>query len=535
MTTDTKEKSEVRVNEREVMGSIKEALRKIHPEPVWAIPEAVINSFTAMRFLPPSRRDVFITLKAGPDMKDTYIIDEGTGITNWSYIMRHAGYEPTSEEYIRNLKDPNYMNKMGLGIPCIASLSLEGEAEFRSVFLNPKGQEEGLVATYTVKEGRKEGWIEPEAHPGAQDVWNEYGVSIPIKTGCWIVIKSARQYAIETVKKILSELFSLKLSRGYHIMLKDLSTDKDWIDVRPIPGFHCDREKTMGYIHHPNPKFGDFRVYGDLRPVDKTEGCGIDALVKQMKIGPHQSDYMCHGHVDCDILEYTLNREGLVIDKYNSVYNQFTKIVDDWCIAEKFDKKPTQNIKSQRQEKKWKERLKHLWNKYYLRNTLHQVLSVNRIMSPEGIAMLGQQKQPRPKVIRTIKRCPAGYHWDSKLDECVKNPDPNQGTILPKGTGEEREAKIKRITKKPKPEVPESCVPDLDVVKYASSDKFYVFIDVASSAIVFNTYHRWVRENIDNVSDETIDLLLIIALLNAIPQNQHMGSEQFLKRVTEEL
>ena len=41
---------------------------------------------------------------------------------------------------------------MGIGIPSITSLSKDGVTEFRSVNINSKGQEEGLVATYVLED-----------------------------------------------------------------------------------------------------------------------------------------------------------------------------------------------------------------------------------------------------------------------------------------------------------------------------------------------------------------------------------------------
>lgn len=531
---------QVHISERTIRGSIRESLSKIHTDPIWAYPEGVLNAFTAMRHLDPHKRVVAITLKAGAVLADSYIIGEGTGITNYAYLRDNMGYDNT-EEYIRDLKDPNYMNKMGLGIPSIASLSLEGEAEFRSVFINKKNQEEGLVATYTVKEGRPEGWIIPEEHPAPNYIFTAYACNIPIKTGCWVIVKNSRQYTLEEVRRLLSSLFSRKLNAGYRIILKDSSKDGDFTEVRPMPGFCCKHESTFGYVHHPNKKLGDFRVYGDLHSVDKVEGAQVFVLYKQMKIGYWPNEYMCNGYVDCDTLEFKPDREGIRMDKNSSVYNQFNELVIKQCIKERFDKKPIKGLKSLKIEKKWADRFKSLFQKYYLKNSWHDLIRVNSILEPSGPQIgsgsnrHGSGVQNKPKVIKVIKRCPDGFHWDKKIDECVPNTEPNHGTVKPTGTGIEHEKKDKKIRKRPRPVIPEQAIPDLGVVKQASPDKFYVWIDVTNSTIVFNTYHAWVRDHIDSASDETIDLLLTIALLNVVPQNQNLGSDQFLKRVTEEL
>ena len=133
---------------------------------------------------------------------------------------------PTVRRYIESQKDPDYLNKMGIGIPTIASLSKDGIAEFRSVSLNTKGQEEGLVATYTL-EGHG-GWILPAEHPDSRYVFNVDDATPEItdmKTGVWAIVKNAKQYTKEKVDKKLSKIFARKLSAGYHIQLRETVSD----------------------------------------------------------------------------------------------------------------------------------------------------------------------------------------------------------------------------------------------------------------------------------------------------------------------
>ena len=146
------------IQDRQTRKSAKEVINNIHSEPKWGYVEATINAFTAMRHLPPSERIVHIILPAiipegFPGTEAAFIPAEGTGFENYDYVEKNIGYDTDTEEYIEQQKDPDYLNKMGIGIPSIASLSKDGLAEFRSVSINAKGQKEGLVATYTLEDG----------------------------------------------------------------------------------------------------------------------------------------------------------------------------------------------------------------------------------------------------------------------------------------------------------------------------------------------------------------------------------------------
>ena len=161
------------IQDRTIRRSVKEAISEIHSDPIYGYVGAVINAFTAMRHMPASERIVHIFLPHNYSTKyvnDAHIVAAGTGFTNYGYIEKNMGYDTESEEYKIDQRDPDYLNKMGIGIPTIASLSKDGIAEFRSVSKNSKGQEEGLVATYTLADGG--GFIIPAEHPDSKYVFD---------------------------------------------------------------------------------------------------------------------------------------------------------------------------------------------------------------------------------------------------------------------------------------------------------------------------------------------------------------------------
>jgi hypothetical protein len=104
-------------------------------------------------------------------------------------------------------------------------------------------------------------------------------------------------------------------------------------------------------------------------------------------------------------------------------------------------------------------------------------------------------------------------------DEEAKNPrGPNK---LRKGTG--RNTKLSD-------EFTDQSIPDLKPRKQNDPSKFCVYINEADSALVFNTYYDWVANVWDHPNDSTMDLLLNIALMNAIEENQEIPVQEFLKR-----
>ena len=156
---------------------------------------------------------------------------------------------PTLRNTKLDQRDPDYLNKMGIGIPTIASLSKDGIAEFRSVSKNSKGQEEGLVATYTLAEGG--GFIIPAEHPDSKYVFEQGGTQLGLETGVWVIIKNAKYYQVDKVYRLLSEIFARKLGAGYHIHLYG-PTEKTPRIVKPPEDFDQEHEQIIGYVHDDN-------------------------------------------------------------------------------------------------------------------------------------------------------------------------------------------------------------------------------------------------------------------------------------------
>jgi hypothetical protein len=154
----------INLKERDVVGSAKRIFALIHTNPKWGVIEGMLNSMTAMR-KNTSKREIYITLKVGNSC-DTQWEDYGTGITNYEYLEGKMGYDATTEEYHVNQKDPEYLNKMRIGINSIANLSKSGIVEFHSVTLDKEGRPNGLIATYVLDKTTGVGaWQVPAEHP----------------------------------------------------------------------------------------------------------------------------------------------------------------------------------------------------------------------------------------------------------------------------------------------------------------------------------------------------------------------------------
>ena len=522
----------IHISNRALNQSARQAINDVHGDPIWGVPEAVINAFTAMKHLEPHHRIVCITLKAGKNQNDTYVIAPGTGITNYDYIEKNIGYNTDSEEYIRNQKDPDYLNKMGIGIPSIAKLSKDGIAEFRSVSINAKGQEEGLVATYTLQNGG--GFIIPAEHPDSKYVFQMDGAMAGIKTGVWVIVKNAKQYPLKRVISLLSEIFARKLNSGYHIEVKESMTD-EFTRVRPPNEFCSKHQETIGVVH--DDKFGDFPVYADIHQAGKSEDSTVNVLMKKMKIGVFDSEYMAKGYAGCDILDFKPDREGISIDIYNNKYSQFQSILQSYYQKHGISKKPTEQMKNLKAEKKWLKKFQDVWARYYSKNPQHRVLNVDAIQSTSNITGKPASKK---KVTRLTRRCPNGFHWSSKLNQCIptldkvdRKPPSDKEAGNPRGPNKPHKGTGRNT--KLSDEFTDQSIPDLKPRKQNDPSKFCVYINETDSALVFNTYYDWVANVWDHPNDSTMDLLLNIALMNAIEENQEIPVQEFLKRLAHQL
>ncbi len=104
----------INIKDRNVRGSAKKALIDMHTDPKSAIFEALLNSFTAMRKM--DKKEVHMTQNAGNN-HDVIIEDLGEHFSNevYEYLENNMGYE-INEEYLISQKDPEYLNKMGIGM-----------------------------------------------------------------------------------------------------------------------------------------------------------------------------------------------------------------------------------------------------------------------------------------------------------------------------------------------------------------------------------------------------------------------------------
>jgi hypothetical protein len=522
----------IHISNRALNQSARQAINDVHGDPVWGIAEAVINAFTAMRHMESQHRTVRITLKAGKNQSDTHIVAPGTGITNYEYIENNIGYDTDSEDYIANQKDPDYLNKMGIGIPSIAKLSKEGIAEFRSVSINAKGQEEGLVATYTLQKGG--GFIIPAEHPDSKYVFNMDSVQADMKTGVWVRVINSKQYTLQKVVMLLSEIFSRKLNSGYHIEVRETMADEFTI-VRPSKDFCSKHQETIGNVH--DDKFGDFPVYADIHIANMSEEATVNVLMKKMKIGVFDSEYMAKGYAGCDILDFKPDREGISIDPYNDNYRQYQKIVLDYYEKLGIPKKPTEQMKNFKKEKKWKEKMKQVFLKYYQKNPTHKFLSVDAMPSIDSNI---PGRTTGRKVIRPLLRCPKGFHWSEKQKKCIPTLEkPERPTRTEQPTGEEhkRTARPKEKGKRPKitEEFADQSIPDFKILKGHDPTKFCVYISEKESALIFNTYYDWINEVWGKASDDTMDLLSNMAMITAVDDNKGISLEEFLKRLANQL
>jgi hypothetical protein len=525
------------IQDRIVGKSVKIAINEIHSEPIWGILEGVINSMTALKNHPPHKRVVCITLRAGRSGNDLYIVDQGTGITNYHFIEKHLGYDIDTKEYQAQQLDPDYLNKMGIGIPSMASLSRDHLVEFRSVFINQKGNPEGLIATYSLAD-RVGGFVIPAEHPSSTEVFNVDGATADMHTGTWVIIKNAKTYHIDRIYSLLSDVFARKLKDGYHIRLRGSMKD-DFRDVLPPQKFCCAHENPIGFVH--DDILGDFQVRADIHPVSKAEDSEVRIQMKKMKMGLFSSEYMARGEVNCDCLEFKPDREGLVIDQEDPKYAQLEQLILNEFERLGIEKRPTQALHDVKRSKKWKEKAQEVWARYYNRNGTDSLLRILALKSPDGspsnnIPGLGQTKL----VSRPTKRCANGFHWDNKLKQCVANPPPPETEQEQKEHEEGRKRKPykkhrkgrkKGQRRKINEEYTEQSIPDFNMARTRDPSRIGVWISETESTIFFNTHYQWAAEAWENATDREMDLLVCMAIMDAVPENRSLSPHEFLLKM----
>jgi hypothetical protein len=514
----------INLKERDVVGSAKRIFALVHTNPKWGVIEGMLNSMTAMR-KNTSKKEIYITLKVG-NTGDTQWEDYGTGITNYEYLEGKMGYDTTTEEYHVNQKDPEYLNKMGIGINSIANLSKSGIVEFHSVTLDKEGRPNGLIATYVLDKTTGIGaWQVPAEHPDSRYVLVRKGTDI--QTGVRVLVKNAKEYPPKIIIGFLSEILARKLKQDYKIYVRGTEYG-EYVQVHAPDDFCSKHEEIIGQVHHS--ELGIFPVYADLHPTDRAEQAETEVLIKKVKMGSYDSEYLQRGYVGCDALDFKPDREGIIIDEYNEMYRKFKEIVDGYSIRQGFDKKSTPPMNSIKNEKKWIQKAQEMVLKYYRRNdndALLQLESIKQQSELTGVPTMG-------KIKRIRHRCPDGQHWDATLMKCV----PAQ-QVQHEETGEPKKKynKHKHRGRKPKlsDKYDEESIPRLHLKRgKKGNDRLIVILDEKESTLWFNTSHDWVTK-LENASDETMELLIMLAIIDAVPDNQDISGKTLLRKLSDTL
>jgi hypothetical protein len=529
------------IQDRQTRKSAKEAINRVHSEPKWGYVEATINAFTAMRHLPASKRIVVIILPEINGSSVARIIAEGTGFVNYDYVEKNIGYDTDSPEYIEQQKDPDYLNKMGIGIPSITSLSKEEIAEFRSVSINAKGQEEGLVATYTLEDGG--GFTVPADHPNSQYV---FPVGHPLNgtTGVEVIIKNAKYYRPDTIYDLLSETFARKLQAGYTIYLIG-PNDKNARQVRSPDNFFCDRERVIGYVHDDKLNT-DFPVYADIRQADKPKDMHLRVLMKKMTIDRNPqseadlTEYQAKGYYGCDILAFKPDREGMSIDPYDAKHQQVEKLVLEEFRRQGIQKKPTEQMRNEKREKKWKQKATEVFLKYFEKNRDDTVL---RVQAMSQTSPRTGKPEPGGKVSKPTRRCPNGQHWSKKLGACVVNTESikprniSVGPKTPRGPNTPHFPKDNNNNKRRRmdDEYTPQSIPNWKMARGSNPNKWLIWIDETESTIYFNFIYPWVEDVYENANDSTMEILYVVAFMNAVKQNRELALDQWLQKLAKSL
>ena len=64
------------------------------------------------------------------------------------------------------------------------------------------------------------------------------------------------------------------------------------------------------------------------------------------------------------------------------------------------------------------------------------------------------------------------------------------------------------------------------------NNKWYMVFDEQASMIWFNTSHDWTNNKLLNASDETKELVSMIAIMIAVPNNHDISIESFHKKLS---
>ena len=79
----------------------------------------------------------------------------------------------------------------------------------------------------------------------------------------------------------------------------------------------------------------------------------------------------------------------------------------------------------------------------------------------------------------------------------------------------------------------EDSIPDLGIMyAWSGMDRPMVFIDIDQSAIVINLDYEWAKK-LAGANEETMDVLICHAIIEAYPENKNISTEEFNKQYWE--
>jgi hypothetical protein len=479
----------INIKDRNVRGSAKKALIDMHTDPKWAIFEALLNSFTAMRKM--DKKEVYITQNAGNN-HDVIIEDLGEGISNdvYEYLENNMGYE-INEEYLISQKDPEYLNKMGIGMNGIADMSIDGILEFNSVSIDKQARENGLIARYMIdRKTGGSGFVVPAEHPSHTYVLQRK--LDEVQTGVRLVIKNAKE--VRKLSEFIAEKFERKITQGYKIFIRN--KEYEVFEQIHTPKDFCGKhEEIIGCIE-------DYPVNADLHSVDKKDDIKVGVLVKKIRVGTYLSKHMMKGYAGCDILELVVNREGIKADESNEIYQAFTKIVDEYAKQQKFeltpDSKDTDKVKN---KKKWTDMIiDKLLNFYKLHPDKPQLnfLALKKKSNLTFDSKVGGSQKPKP---------------NTKTDVRIKKPSIPTGRINKKHKHRNR---TNRIT-----DSDQEGEPDLELIPInATKQRPLIYLDVMESAIMVNKDWPNAYEKIENATDDFRDAMISWTIAEAFSETR---------------
>ena len=358
-----------------------------------------------------------------------------------------------------------------------------------------------------------------------------------LKTGTKVIIKDAKDFSLKAVEAFLLDIFARKIGdeEGYSIHIRETPQEEFKEIERPSNGpVVCTCSETIiGYVKN---KYGvKVPVIADLHSVDKTVDAKVKFLVKKIKLGMYENDFLMNGHVWCDGTEIKPDREGVIIDEYDPVYQQIDYVITEYAIARGFkrkseDRSGDENIRGKRNwEQKTQENVLKYFDKFG-EDTLLPLKALKQASTLDGepgrLTLIRKNRKPREAKEHT---CPKGQRWDDGLGKCVDIQHRDK-----------KNKKHKHRRKNPRilsTEYDLSAIPQVKIRRGNRQGKsgFFVDLDVSTSIAWIDTYYDWVRENdnLESASPQLVDLFTMIAIMKAVPENRDLSQNDFLSKLAE--